>query len=473
MTIWGTIWDFLNEAGDGFYYKVGSLEQIRRETWASYVSGVDALEYFDWAPQNNDSYSWRWGQDRNDTAGRRLFAYIGNLAGQLQELPVLDSRPEVLVIGNGYQTGEAMSHVDHLRLFTEYDLVNQRCFAKTDVDLSKYSLVLVTDRWHRNETVRKLDEYVANGGNVLFLGGIGDEPGPDEPRARYDIESNTTEFTISEHALLNISSPNPLNLDMVLDAPYYVSAFLNGTHLSTNHVPFGQTVLFTANGTPHPTNDSSLLLYHDISSPGSGWVLYCGAIHLSSDASTTDETYDYQSEHELRSFYRTVVRAFARFLNITNSISTNVTENMLITQGKVDDHTLMAGICNFNNETRSFNYTVDLGKFGLSDGLYYVHSLDANCSLGSFQSTSGTLSFGLTVVTNGTRLLLISTEPPAPNYSIDIFPQLPHVAEESTTQNVSSPVIVQWDLLPVTIAVSGVSSVMALVLYLRRKNNRP
>ncbi len=85
--IWGTIWDFLNEAGDGLYCKEGSYEQIRQETWISYLASVDALGYFDWAPENNDSYVWKVTHDRTDIMGKRNWRYIDNFAGQLQLLP--------------------------------------------------------------------------------------------------------------------------------------------------------------------------------------------------------------------------------------------------------------------------------------------------------------------------------------------------------------------------------------------------
>ncbi|MHA1769413.1 MAG: hypothetical protein ACTSV3_06125 [Candidatus Thorarchaeota archaeon] len=475
ITIWGTIWDFLNEAGDGLYYKEGSIEQIRRETWASYVSGVDGLGFFDWAPDNNNSYTWSWGHTRTDTFGRTLFAYIDNLAGQLNMLPTLNSTPEVLVIGDGYQTSEAMTHVDHLRLFTEYDLINQRCFAKTDVNLSKYSLVLVTDRWHYNDTVQKLNQYVADGGNVIFLGGIQDELSPDSPRARYDVESGITEFMLNEHVLLNITEPNILGLNMTVDAPFHVGWFLNGSQLTTHHHPIGNTYLFYGNGTPYQTNHSSLLLYHDSSAPGSGWLLYAGALHLSTDSDTTSETYDYDNEPELRAYCRDLVRAFARFLNITNSISTSDTENMLITQGPIDDKTLMVGICNFNNESRTFDYSVDLGKYSFPDGVYYVHSLDANSSLGSFEFQDGVLTFSVDVVTNGTRLLLVSEEPPNPDYAIDIFPPIPHLEETSTNTSTTTttPTVDAgfWLIVPLTAAGGMMCAVLIIYAIRRRSSN--
>ncbi len=424
MTIWGTIWDFLNEAGDGLYYKIGSYEQIRRETWLSYVSGIAGLGFFDWAPQNNDSYDWRWGHDRTDLMGRRLFTYIDNLAGQLRWLPQLNSQPEVLVVGNGYQTGEPMLHVDHLRLFTEYDLVNQRCFAYSDLNLSKYSIILMTDRWHLNETVEKINDFVANGGNVIFLGGIRNEETPNVNRARYDIEKNLTELTYDGAMYLNISPGNLLRLDRSYNASFAEAYCLSTEGLTADHHIIANATLYDY-GPAHAADGVPLVLYHNSSRPGSGWMLYCGPNHFSTKPNVTAETYDYDNEPEMRALYRRVVRSFARFLNITNSISSNDTENVLVTQGLVDDGLLAAGICNFNNETRTFNYTVDIARFGLPDGTYWVHSLDSNSSLGSHLAVNGTLRVPVSVVANGTRILYISQERPSPSFALDIFPHIP------------------------------------------------
>ena len=61
IILWGTIWDFYNEAGDKEYYKVGSYKQIRREAWISYLSGADAINWFTWGPQDYYGYDWRGG----------------------------------------------------------------------------------------------------------------------------------------------------------------------------------------------------------------------------------------------------------------------------------------------------------------------------------------------------------------------------------------------------------------------------
>ena len=421
LDIWGTIWDFINEAGDGLHYKEGSYEQIRRETWLSYLSGVDALGWFDWAPQYNDSFSWAWGHQHEDELGRRLWMYIDNLAGQLSHLPTLESHPEVLVVGDGYQTGAAMLNVAELGLFTEYDLVNQRCFATTDVNMSDYSLVLLVDDWYYDETINKLNSYVSNGGNLVFLGGINSTDNPLPRTSRFNIESGCREESFSGHMFINITGPNILELELInYDAPSHGTRLLNFSTGATGYTPI-EGFYSVEDETLIDLENSPLTLYHNESEPSSGWVLYIGAQWSFEDPEAPPSD---QKPH-LWFLYREFIRAFADFLNITNSISTNETENMLITQGVVEDGLILAGISDLNDTIRSFNYTLDLFQFGFPDGNYWVHSLDNNASLGQYNSENHTLEIPIDVVANGTRLLLISETKPNPGYSIDIFPEIP------------------------------------------------
>ncbi|MFQ6123594.1 MAG: hypothetical protein ACE5R6_03180 [Candidatus Heimdallarchaeota archaeon] len=80
--------------------------------------------------------------------------------------------------------------------------------------------------------------------------------------------------------------------------------------------------------------------------------------------------------------YRKVFRAFAKFLNISNNVSIKDNENILITQAKLDEETILVGFSNFYSEYRSITYSLDLTPFGLQDGNYWVHSLDMNAIAG-------------------------------------------------------------------------------------------
>lgn len=458
--IWGTIWDFVNEAGDGLYYHEGSWEQIRRETWLSYLSGVDVLGYFSWAPQNNDSYQWRWAHERTDDFGRRLWRYIDNFAGQLKHLPILKPCPEVLVIGEGYQTDRAMTNVADLGLFTEYDLVNQRCFAETELDISGYSLVLLTDGWYYNSTAEKLNDYVENGGSLIFLGGVRPAQGPSGETERFPFEGDASESAFSGHLRINITLPNPLDLELSYEGLFHSGLLMNDSVLTTNHQSIPGFYQVLENGTPIQMEDHHLVLYHNISTPESGWVLYFGTAHSSSDDEATWGTYAENPQDDLWHLYQEVLRAFAKKLNTTNSISTPDTMNALITQGVVANDTIMAGIHNFENQDRSIPYTLDLTQFGFPDGDYWIHSLDENRALGQFESSDSILSLNVSLAANGTRLLLISETQQTPDYWIDIFPSIPHIEPPKDERGF---IIVASVLM----AGSVVTVVVALVLWRR------
>lgn len=456
--IWGTIWDFLNEAGDGYYFKEGSYEQIRQETWISYVSGVDVLGYFTWAPQNNDSYTWHWGHERTDIMGLRLWRYVDNLAGQLANLPVMKPEPEVLVVGCGVSPA-----VFRAGLFTEYDMVNQRCFVTTDIDLSQYSLILVTDDWYLNDAVIKLNEYVVNGGNLAFLGGISDIDGP-EASVGFSLEDGMTESFHSGQVSVNITEPNLLGLQLEYEAPFHQTYALPVENLTLDHHQIGNFSFYDEFGNPAHFEDSPLLLYHNSSQIESGWILYFGALHSSTIPGSTWKTYDSDNEVDLWYLFREVTRAFGRFLNITNSISTVDTEDTLITQALVEDTTLMAGIINFQNVYREIPYVLDLSPFDLPDGNYWVHSLDEDTPLGQFESDNQVLNLTLDVVANGTRLLLISEEQPIPDYYVDIFPHIPSIEDVKTTTDISI-----LDIYGPYILVAGVTIAVATILILKQR----
>ena len=436
--IWGTIWDFVNVGGDDLTYNVGSYEQIRRETWLAYLSGVDVLGWFDWAPQYNDSSDWAWGQQREDEMGIRNWMYVDNLAGQLTNLPVMNSQPEVLVIGSGYQTGEPILNVADIGLFSEYDLVNQRCFATTDVNMSQYSLVLLTDGWHYDLTVEKINEFVADGGNVIFMGGINSTESPFVRSNLYAIESGCEEDIIVASVLINITKPNILGIELLnYEAESHGTYLLNISDSEIGYTPIEG--FFLTDGEEHTEfTRSPLTLYHNDSEPDSGYVLYIGVAW----SYIIEPEFPSDKKPDLWYLYKKIVRSFAEFLNLSQSISTDETENMMITQCEVTNGLLLAGISNFNDTNRSFNYILDLSRFGYPDGSYWVHSLDSNSSLGQFSSSDSALEIPIEIVANGTRLLLISEDIPSPGYSIEIFPKIPEYIppiEPTTTTPVTLP----------------------------------
>ncbi|MFW9854464.1 MAG: hypothetical protein ACFFFG_05360 [Candidatus Thorarchaeota archaeon] len=467
MDIWATIWDFINEAGDGLYYKDGSYEQIRREAWLSYLSGVDVLGWFDWSPQNNDSFSdWNWGPGREDIMGKRIWRYVDNLAGQLTKLPTMAAKPEILVVGTGYQTGIAMQNIAEVGLFSEYDLVNQRCFAKSELDLSQYVIVLLTDGWYYDETIQKLNAYVESGGNLILLGGIHHDDQPFPISNSFQIELNSNQTKTNGYVRINITRPNILDLELYSDAPYHSTYMIQADNNSPNFYPINGFYHVGENNTESMITDNPLLLYHNESNTESGWILYFGAERSSTLQGETWETYDNDKQYDLWSLYREVVRAFGQFLGGITSITNSETENMLTSHGLVDDNTILAGVMNFDNNDRSFTFGLDLSRFNLPSGNYWVHSLDENRSIGRFQTNDVLLSFGTDITANGTRLFLISEEKPNPNYSINIFPPIP------SKTDVMSHIPPTDDNLFVIVILAGTTIIGGAIIVLVQLNTR-
>ncbi|MFX1312595.1 MAG: hypothetical protein ACFFHD_08295 [Promethearchaeota archaeon] len=430
--LWGTIWDFINKAGDNETYLDGSFEQIRREAWISYLSGADIISWFDWGPQDPYGWDWRMGFQRTDQLGRQIFKYRGLLNQELAKLPVLRSKPQVLFIGSGFSTELPMPNYAQAGLFSEYDAVNQRCFAKTNLNLSQYKLIIMHEDRYYEETVSKLNEYVESGGHLIFLGGTGllnNIYGNATRINLFPIERKTTQSyyigDIDFKIKINATTPNLLNLDLDYDEHYHDAVGLQNESFTDDYHFIGDLCIID-NETVLSIDAEPLFLYNNKSIPNSGWILYYGAKRLSSNPAD----YYQDDEIDLYFFYREVLRAFSNFLNITGSITTENNEDLLITQGKLEDGSILAGISNFYNENRSVNYSLDLNRFNLPDGNYWVHSLDTNASLGQFSSNNSILTFSLDIVANGTRLLLISQEKPNPGYSIEIFPEIPITEEK-------------------------------------------
>ncbi len=427
LILWGTIWDFVNEAGDGLYYKEGSFEQMRREAWLSYMAGADIIGWFSWGPVGNNSFDWRFGVDRPDLQGQRVYLYTERLNQELSKLPVMRARPQVLVVSRGFQTNQPILNVVDAGLFSEFDAVTERAFAHTDLDLSQYKVIVVMGSPYHEVTVRKLNEYATGGGNLLYLGGLGSRENTYYNGTRqnlFPIEANTSESYWQTHIRINITRPNLLDLELDYDGAYHAMSALHIENLSADFHPIGDFYLVVDNSTT-PLPDFPLLLYRNTSKPNSGWTLYWGAQASSQIPGTNSTNYDFGSQSDLWFLHRKVFRAYARFLNLTGAASLPGHEKVVVTQTQVDSGPILAGITNLYPEGRTLNYSVDLARFGLAPGPYWVHSLDANASLGQFESDGQVLKFPVEVVANGTRLLLISLMKPQPDFSIEIFPPIP------------------------------------------------
>jgi PKD repeat protein len=374
--------------------------------------------------------------EREDALGKRFFVYINSLNEELSKLPRFKPKPQVLVIRDQMMSFQVGLCCD-LGLFNEWDVVNQRTFAKKEMDLSQYRLIVVNEDRYYDEVVEKLNEYVKSGGNLVLLGGFGwDQTNiyDDEPRkSKFLMEEGVSQEHIWGNISINISPPNPLGLDLQYE--YFSSSVLaiSKNTLSENHHPVGEFYLADEQGSPIPMEYCPLVLYHNSSNPEEGSVLFWGVVSGPGPSlGIPDVQYEDVVEVFLpewnytRFLYRNVTRAFAEnYIHMNGSLATSGTENMIITQSKMEEGVILAGISNYYPRAMNFNYTLDLDTFDLPDGEYWVHSLDENLTLGWFESQQSLLQVPLNIVANGTRLLLISQKQLEPSYSVNIFPNIP------------------------------------------------
>jgi len=404
----------------------GGFEHMRRNAWVAYLAGVDSIGWFVW----HHLYGQVW--ERDDTFARRLYIYINRLNREFSKLPPMKPRPQVLIIRDQMMSFQVGLSAD-LGLFNEWDTVNQRTFAKKEMNLSQYKLIIVNEDRYYNEVVEKLNEYVKSGGNLILLGGFGWDQ-----RNFYDNATRTSKFLIEEgvtqkhiggNIKLDITIPNPLGLNLQCNVKTSVLAIAKNT-LTKNHHPIGEFYLIDEDGRLTPLEDCPLVLYHNSSNPHEGSILYWGipsTYPILGEPDIEDVVEAFLPEWKyIRFLYRNVTRAFARnYLHLNASIATIQTENMIITQSKIDEGVILAGIANFYPQTIDVNYTLDLDSFNLPEGEYWVHSLDEDLTLEWFKSRQSLLEVPLSIVANGIKLLLISQQQLEPSYSVNVFPDIP------------------------------------------------
>jgi len=406
----------------------GGFEHIRRNAWVAYLAGVDAIGWFNWHYVHGNIWQ------REDALGKRIFVYTNRLNNELSKLPPMKPRPQVLVIREELMSFQ-LGLCGELGLFNEWDLVNQKTIAGSDTDLSQYKLIVANEDRYSDEVVEKLNEYVRSGGNLILLGGFGQGQ-----RNFYDNGTRTSMFLIEGgvtqeqfwgDTVFNISQPNPLGLDLQyrnLGSSDGVLA-ITGETLTDNHQPVGDFFLVGEGGELIQTGCYPLVLYHNSSDPREGSIMYWGGLRsiTTPDAAYEDVVEPFIPEwNHTRFLYRTISKAYAdNYLHLNGSLATSLTENMIITQGEVEEGVILAGVSNFYSQDVNVTYTLDLDNFDLQPGEYWVHSLDGNETLGRFESHQSLLEVPLSVVAQGTRLLLISRQRPSPGYSVNVFPSIP------------------------------------------------
>jgi hypothetical protein len=433
MVLWGIVWDFLNTLGDGEYYQEGSLEQFRRETWVSYLAGADAVGWFNWGPSDNEGLNWSWGVHRTDEFGMQTVAYTQALGEELEKLPLLDVDPQVLLLGELYPNSYPHG------LFLEFDYCGERAFAHVELDLSKYKLIIVKSPRFRETSIYKLNEFVRNGGNLLILGGTGGKSnifGNGTRENLFPYECNSTYTHHSGNFTIEIEKPNPLDFELEYQGHFH-ETYASNIEGVADAQSIGNFYITDGENT-WEIDESPLFLYHNTSIPDSGYILYWGADKSSIDPDASHENYD-EMEPDLWKLRRAVLRAYAQFLNITNSVALESYENLIITSGIIENRDILIGIQNFAPEIRNLEINVDLSNYDVVDGQYWIHSLDSNDTLGQTTISNSHMNIETTIVKNGTRLFVLKDSSEVSGFSVNIFPPIPNVTNSLTTTRSYEP----------------------------------
>ena len=395
------------------------FERIREQAWIAYLAGADGIGWFMQHESPPGMNYGEWGWYRSDELGQRLYLYINELNRELMKLPVIKPQPQVLLIGP-YGLSE-------LGLFTQYNYVSQRYLAKTDLDLSQYRLIVIAEPRFYEETVLKLNDFVRTGGNVIFLGGTGYgyrnmlDTGTRENQ--FLLEDGAPISFLAGHVGIDIAEPNLLGVSLQYEDWFHYSLNLQPEVLDEGYHPIGDFCWFDEDGTRFEAEGYPLLLYHEGQEPTEGWMLYWGLQTSSRSPETTWDNYD---ESDLRFLYREICRAFAvNLLGFEDSIATEEREGLLITESKLSSGDLFVGIQNTSTQARAFTYSLDLERFGLPGGKYWIHSMDEGVTLGGFESEGTHLSFDMSLDGKVVKMLVISSSELKPPYSLETAPPIP------------------------------------------------
>ena len=398
---------------------VDVFERIREHAWIAYLAGADGIGWFMRHESPPGVNYGEWGWYRSDDLGQRLYLYINELNRELMKLPVIKPQPQVLVIGH-YDFAE-------LGLFTEYDTVSQRYLAKTDFDLSPYRLIVITAPQFYEETVLKLNDFVRAGGNVVFLGGTGYGYGnmldTGTRENQFLLEDGAPISFLAGHVEIDITEPNLLSISLQYEDWFHYSLTLHPEALGETYHPIGDFWWIDEYGTRSKAEDYPLLLHHEGTEPTNGWMLYWGLQTSSRSPETTWSNYD---EVDLRFLHREICRAFAvNLLGLEDSITTEEKEGLLIAESKLGSGDVFVGIQNTSTQARAFTYSLDLERFGLPQGKYWVHSIDEDLTLGGFESEVTHLRFDMSLDEKVVKMLVISSSELKPPYFVETAPPIP------------------------------------------------
>ena len=191
------------------FYEPYTKADFKRLAYAAYLAGAERIGWFSLGTDERDRAVLSW--QRTDQEGKETFDAINEINKELMSLPVFNSSPKVLEIAEYDGAGNSMG----LGLL-EWDNTNQIHASKPSFNLSKYNLIIVKEQPNLlSDFVGKLNQYVANGGNLVLLGDTGssltDPFG--EVRPNLMIENGVVSYQYNNDPIsFSLTGSNPLEL---------------------------------------------------------------------------------------------------------------------------------------------------------------------------------------------------------------------------------------------------------------------
>lgn len=241
------------DAYDGVYRL--TKRRIQEQFWVSYFAGADMISWF--------AHGWMY----NDPVEEEVWSWIKEVNQIGMRLTPIDVSPPVLEIEGlrGFAPSQGIG-------FTSWDCITQRAAVTLNLNLSKYSLIVVRNQYLLSEDfVTLLNEYVANGGYLLLLGNTGN--------LKYNEWYKTRQNLLSiEKYQTNYSYHTDANYVTIDDSQLKLSGTwkVSGDYYALEWTPSGDFTPVLTNLTSENQGKYPIVLYHNTSNPNSGTVLYCG-----------------------------------------------------------------------------------------------------------------------------------------------------------------------------------------------------
>ena len=375
----------------GYPYLLGgyfSADDLEKCFWLSYFAGADMISFF--------NQGW---ENIAQNGEAQYYDYISNFYEEGRHLRPLDCSPPVLVIGaeRGLATTEAAG-------LTSWDITNQRLVTSGSVNLTDYDLVVLEDQVFLWENlVDKINEYVANGGNLVLLGSNGGSLENEFGQLRQNLleyESfDVTYQTYHDEERLYLDIPNMFDL--------YVESEESVVRTSVNFTMTEDFILLNTSFPEENINGQySMFIYQNQSNPLAGQVFYCGLNNV-------DEL-----------FLDSLIATFAHTRGLEEGISNDDTRDMVIGIGK---NILNEVICGIINEAEQRIISVPISENYWDEAIpprlntYRVRYLDTTSAifLDTASSIDGFFHTADEFFAESIAYLILGTEEPIPRIRVE------------------------------------------------------